>query len=137
MFANSLSPPNRSFSLRTLLAVTSGVAFVAFVAQWMLSVGGNPLQVGLFLSPWASGSFCGILVMRLRGRSTLLGAVVGGVTGTAVFPGVPFFCSFVFGLHGVNSLWWLGILMIWSMVGNALLAVVVGILNGRWKASID
>ncbi len=121
------------YSLRTLLAVTAGIAFVAFIARWMLTFDESRLypmlRLALFLLPWAIGSFLGIAIAARYQRSSLLGAICGGILGAWLCPGLPFVYSYANGLHGVRSLSLVGEQLAFAACGSGLLAGIVGILR--------
>lgn len=118
------------FSLRTLLSLSAGMAFVGLVVHWFISMGSGEFHVArhiLLIAPWAIGSFAGIWAASRRSMSTLFGAIVGGVIGTFVFPGLLVIYLYFMGLNGVNSLWVVPQQLAMAFCGSGLLAAFVGI----------
>jgi len=121
-----------SYSLRSLFAATAGISFVAFVAQWLISQFGA--RVIIYVIPWAIGSFVGFYLAVRRHRSTLLGAICGGVIGTLLFPGTIVIYLYLNNLNGVRSLRDnIGIQLALAACGSGLLAAVVDILRTGLK----
>jgi hypothetical protein len=114
-----------SFRLRTLLAVMTGCAFIAFVAQWILSQTGG-IQTAILVIPWAIGSFAGIYLAVRRDRSILLWAVGGGTLGCLLCPGSLVVFLYANNMNGVNSLSILWHQLAFAAAGSWLLAAFVG-----------
>ena len=121
------------FSLRTLLAVMAGCSFVAFVLQWVISHGagaqGACLRSLLIVTPWAIGSFVGFYLAARRNRSTLLGAICGGVIANLLCPGAIIFYLYLNQMNGVRSLNGMWMQLAFAVCGSGLLAAVVDILR--------
>ena len=118
------------FSLRTLLSLSSGMAFVGLVIHWLSTSTPNEIHIArhiLLIAPWAIGSFAGIWFASRRSMSTLFGAIAGGVIGTFVFPGLLVIYLYFMGLNGVNSLWVVPRQLAMAFCGSGLLAAFVGI----------
>jgi hypothetical protein len=122
-----------SYRLRTLFAVTAGISFVGFVTHWLLSQGIGA-RVIMIVVPWAIGSFAGIFLAARGNRSTLLGAICGGVIGSLLFPGTMIFYLYLNDMNGVRSLRdTLGAQLVFAVWCSALLAAVVDILRTGLK----
>ena len=116
------------FSLRTLLAMMAGCSFVAFVTQWLISQSRGVMSYPMVTS-WALGSFAGLYLAARSNRSTLLGAICGGMLGNLVFPGTIIIFLYVNGMNGVNSLSALWMQIAFAVCGSGLLAAIVGIIR--------
>ena len=114
-----------SFRLRTLLAVMTGCAFVAFVAQWILSQAGG-VRTAILVIPWAIGSFAGIYLAVRSNRSTLLWAMGGGVLGCLLCPGTLVVFLYLNDMNGVKSLSILWKQLAIAVCGSWLLAAFIG-----------
>jgi hypothetical protein len=119
---------SRRFSLRGLLSLMTGLAFVGFVANWMLSLGSNmPRNLLLFVLPWAIGSLAGIATAIRFQRSTVLGSMIGGVVAAILCPGSIVIYLYLNGMNGVNSLSSFRFQLAFAACGSGLLAAFVGI----------
>ena len=125
------------FRLRLLFALTTVLACVAFIAQWLISVGMHPAAVGMLAIPLTASALAGIAFTVRRNKSTLMGAIIGGVTATMVCPGsyILFLCAkSMNAVSDLSGLWFaLGI----SVVVSALIAAVIGVLREGLAASND
>ena len=69
------------FGIRSVLAATACIALLAGAIRWLLQMGVPVVGVVIYISPWAIGSFAGMLLMRRQHRNQVLGAVLGGSIG--------------------------------------------------------
>jgi hypothetical protein len=114
------------FRIRTLLAVTAGIACVLWLIAWTArnEFGWNPGAIAL----WAIGTFAGMYACRQPTRSTLLGSLLGGW-----FVVVAFSAWWVLDRGGpIHHGLYIGLIKIFlacSTLGSSILAVVVGVLR--------
>jgi hypothetical protein len=119
-----------SYGLRTLLALMTGAAFIAFVVHWLISIGGAgpPIRLVLLVAPWAIGSFAGIAIAARRNGSALVGAIAGGTLATFICPGLVWIFLYLNEMIGVVSLLdTLGCDLAFAACGSGLLAAFVDI----------
>jgi hypothetical protein len=119
---------SRRFSLRGLLSLMTGLAFVGFVANWLLSLDSNrPWNLVLFVLPWAIGSLAGIAATIRLQQSTLLGSIIGGVVAAILCPGSITIYLYLNSMNGINSLSSLWFQLAFAACGSGLLSAFVGI----------
>ena len=119
--AESQRPAAFRLTIRSALAATAGLAFVALCIRWFIDMGVPPAMLATLLVPWACGTFLGIAVMRRRGWSTLLGGIVGGALGVLVWAiGLGIFGRTP---HGEDVL----ILLALGVCGSGIVAGLVGV----------
>lgn len=118
------------FGLRGMLSLMAGLAFVGFVANWLVSNRGEndpPWAAALLVLPWAAGSLAGIATAIRFNRSTILGSIIGGVVASLICPGSFIIYWYLNGLNGVTNLTALWFLLGFAACGSGLLAAFVGI----------
>jgi hypothetical protein len=115
-----------TYSLRTLLAVMAGCAFIGFVTNWLLAMGLGARVIVVI--PWGLGSLLGIYFADRYKRSTLVGAMIGGMVGHMIFPGSIIVYLYLNQMNGVRSLLenvWMPLLL--AACGSGLLAAIIDI----------
>ena len=107
---------------------------MAFIAQWLISIGLEARLVAMAVLPTTIGSCAGMAIAGKRKKSTLAGTILGGVLASLICPIVSAIylwiseeISFVevpvaFFMFGVSS-------VIFAFCGSALFAAVVGVLR--------
>jgi hypothetical protein len=119
------------FGLRSIFALTAGIAFSAFALRSMLSLMGAELtlEVALVFLPWAVCSMVGIVAAARCDRSTIAGGIVGGVAGAAIHPGISIVYFFVPGQPSVGLFRQIAFLLTLAACGSGLLAAVIAIVR--------
>ena len=119
------------FGPRSIFTLTAGIAFLAFVLRWMLSLNGAEftLEVALFFLPLAVYSIVGIVAAARCDRSTIVGGIAGGVAGAAIHPGISYVYFYLAGRTSAGFVQQLAFLLTFAACGSGLLAAVVAIIR--------
>jgi hypothetical protein len=122
--------PSFRFGLRGLLSLMTGLAFVAIVANWLLSQRGDSdpaWLVVLLVVPWTLGSIGGIATAIRFKHSTVAGSMLGGVMASIICPGSIIMYLDLTQPNSINILSALWIVLGLAACGSGLLAALVGI----------
>ena len=116
--------------LKGLLSLMTGLAFVGFVATWLVSHRSEndpPWAAALLVLPWAAGSLGGIATAIRFNRSTVLGSEIGGVVASRICPGLIIMYWGLTRTNGVTNLTALWFLLGFAACGSGLLAAFIEI----------